>query len=697
MRSSYKLYWLIFIIFLFNYQAYGQLTDDKLELNKDTLYPNLIITKSHISRIDTIRSGGLDSVLVKKDMQISRRDSIVQNNVIVIGLDSIVSYLQDTSIISEDTIVFKADTIYTPNDRILRGIYHFSQRKNIISRLIRTVYRYEPAKPAVIASLNIVKSDRTFEQYEDKIIRKIDIVVLDAFGYDIKDSLRSPKSILQNAGNFVHIKSRVWVVRNKLLFKIGDLAEPYKIAESERLLRQSGYIYDARIDVTENTTKDSVDLKIIVQDLFSLKVSVSGSLSGESVQLTVQDQNFIGLGQLLYFRTKLNKDLPGYSNKYANYYVNNISDTYISSNLYYNIENGRNYLGVGINRELSTLSLKWIGGVNYDYFKFPYRDDLRIIDLYKGDSLINSRQDIWFGLPTKLGISDRMEKLGKRFIISTRFVNLQYQKNPPVLNVDNYPYYSAKYFLTSLALFSRRTYKDKFIFRFGRTEDIPEGSLISIVGGLHKTDRALRQYAGISYSISKYDQKIGYGFFSASAGGFLNQDTFEQALVGVKSMYFTPLFKFAGTKSRQFIAARFIRGNNMILGEKIFINQEAGILGLTSREIFGNQKLVLNYEGNFFLPFNLVGFRMAFVLFADMVWINNSGKLVDKRNFYPGYGLGLKIRNDHLIFDAIQLFLGFYPFGKQIDYADYRFFQRSYSFYNFNDFNLARPDFLPFN
>ena len=59
----------------------------------------------------------------------------------------------------------------------------------------------------------------TYATFEGKIIRKINIVSLDPFGYSILDTIDRPGRWMEKAGNVIHSKSKQWTLRNFLLFK----------------------------------------------------------------------------------------------------------------------------------------------------------------------------------------------------------------------------------------------------------------------------------------------------------------------------------------------------------------------------------------------------------------------------------------------------------------------------------------------
>ncbi|RZK46127.1 MAG: hypothetical protein EOO59_19790, partial [Hymenobacter sp.] len=109
------------------------------------------------------------------------------------------------------------------------------------------------------------------EQHNFKVVRRVTITPFDAFGYSLNDSLRQPRTFVEKTGNAVHIRTARSRIRQLLLFRPGEPLLPQALAESERLLRQTDELLDARVLVNEQTaTRDSVDILVYTTDVFSI-------------------------------------------------------------------------------------------------------------------------------------------------------------------------------------------------------------------------------------------------------------------------------------------------------------------------------------------------------------------------------------------------------------------------------------------
>jgi hypothetical protein len=655
-----------------------------------------------MSRKDTIFSHN-DTTVVIIEMIISKKKMVLPVEVrrIDMGVETI--EIKDSIVTVSDTVITKIDTVLTVNEKVLQDIEKFSQKKNIFSRLLKNFLVFdkkEPPLPAQPDQQGQARSNQTsshpYEVFNEKVIRHVEIRVLDVFGASISNPERMPKSILEKGGNFIHIKSQRWLIRNKLLFSEGDRVNSLKISESERLLRQCNFIYDARIRIVEQKDSDSVDVIVTSQDVWSITPGVG--LGGNSYSGSFKEVNFLGLGQQLESNATVNPNLPGGYNYLGRYTINNIYKSLITANFYYTYLNGQRQFGYGLNRDFITPAIKWAGGLNMYFFKAPVYTPMQDSSI-KTETLNYNVEDLWLGYSANLQDHSRFGKYkGNRVILSGRITRQDFIQRPAIIDSlkRNYTYYNNYFYLSSLGFINRRFYKDNYIFRFGRTEDIIEGNMLAFTAGFQNRETGSRPYFGVMAAWSKFNSNFGYIFGGAGLGGFYDDNRWQQAVLYNKYLYFTPLISLGNWRLRNFLGIRYSHGYNQLPGVTTNINRENGVRGFRAGNLIGNQKIVINYELNLFPPINMVGFRIAFVLFADFAWLSYQNKLIDKQNFFPGYGVGIRVRNDHLITGTIEFMMGYYPNAKLVNVNPYQYFLSDKFFYNFNDFQFSQPQIIPF-
>jgi len=131
-------------------------------------------------------------------------------------------------------------------------------------------------------------------QNNEAIIGKIIIKRFNVF------DLNKPEEniALFRLANRIHIMTRESVIRNLLLFKSGDTFTRQSMEESERILRDSSFIFDAKIYPVRY--KDNiVDIEVDTRDVWTLKGSINFSRQGgsNSISADVHESNLLGYGK----------------------------------------------------------------------------------------------------------------------------------------------------------------------------------------------------------------------------------------------------------------------------------------------------------------------------------------------------------------------------------------------------------------
>jgi hypothetical protein len=75
----------------------------------------------------------------------------------------------------------------------------------------------------------------------------------------------------------------------------------------------------------------------------------------------------------------------------------------------------------------------------------------------------------------------------------------------------------------------------------------------------------------------------------------------------------------------------------------------------------GRQRLAVNLESVLFSPVNLYGFRFAFFGFADMGFLFGTNEFAKQGEILSSIGLGIRIRNDNLVLNTLQVRIGYFP------------------------------------
>ncbi len=135
------------------------------------------------------------------------------------------------------------------------------------------------------------------------VISRISVRGTDVFDLETKTNLHKfPYTWI----NFLHIQTKEYIIRNELLFKVGDPMDVFLLRETERNLRALPFIRAARI-VNFPQRDGTVALVIHVNDSWTTEPQFNASGTGgvDKVEIGFKEKNFLGLGKTVsYFHNK---------------------------------------------------------------------------------------------------------------------------------------------------------------------------------------------------------------------------------------------------------------------------------------------------------------------------------------------------------------------------------------------------------
>jgi hypothetical protein len=250
-------------------------------------------------------------------------------------------------------------------------------------------------------------------------------------------------------------------------------------------------------------------------------------------------------------------------------------------------------------------------------------------------------------------------------------------------------------YLVSLGISRQGYVKSSLIHGFGRTEDVPHGSSLSFTMGLEGSEFGNRPYYGFSYSWSFYRRKIGYAYNQIQYGTFLDFGI-EQGMLSYTMNYYSPLLNKRGRyKFRLFNDIEYVAGYQRFDDEFLEFTKNVGVRGLGGRELRGNQRLSTNIETVCYSPHYLLGFRFLYFVFFDAGIISNRNPVLVQNPAYTGFGAGVRIRNENLIFDIVQIRLSYYPKVPETSQPEYLQLT-SFGYRKFNSFINQQPKVLQY-
>ncbi|WPR70467.1 hypothetical protein SLW70_10985 [Flavobacterium sp. NG2] len=601
---------------------------------------------------------------------------MLQNKKIILALFLLfnfsISYPQIKKTDKDSIEVYKKIQTYSTKNKFTR----------LLHKLIFEPISTKPNKPRTVKQIN-------HKRYNGKIVRNINITTLDPFGFSDSDTLRAPKKWEEKLGNALHLKSKKIAIQNLLLFKKNSPFNAMVIQETERIIRSQRFVN--QVTITEKLTSkksDSVDVYVRVLDSWSTVPTLQ--VSSSKVKLGLNERNIFGIGHQFDYqftnRFEDSKDAHDFT-----YTVPNIKNSFIKTVLKYNKDLDNFYdKSILVERPFYSPLTKWAGGI---YLGQLFRSDsLQGQDLsYQFQNFKNSTHDFWAAKAFTIFKRDTTNNKTTNFIVSSRFLNINYVEKPTI-EYDPINFFSnEKQLLMGFGINTRRFIEDKYIFKYGITEDVPIGQIYGITTGYQYKNTVWRPYLGAQIAIGRYF-KWGYLSTNLEAGSFFNESKSEQTAISFQANYFTRLLQIGDWKIRQFIKPIFLIGFNRqnSIGDLLTINERYGIQGFNS-PIYGTDKMLWIFQTQTYTPKNIGGFRLNPYFNYSIAMLGNVMNNFPDKKVYSKIGLGVIISNDYLVFSSFQLSLSYYPTIPLEGDSIFRTNAFENDDFGFQSFELAKP------
>ncbi len=549
------------------------------------------------------------------------------------------------------------------------------------------------------------RNDQPFQRYKDRIIRRINIQILE-FGVSIADTSTRRIDKLRRLANKLHRDTREYVIRNNLYFSEGEKLSPYLMGDNEKHLRDLPFLQDARILVRPVTgSRDSVDVFILSKDV----LSIGGSFrmhSSQSFSTALSEDNFHGWGDEVLVQGLFDmqrKEKVGYGFLYSK---RNIAGSFIDASAGFtnynkslsNFEREETNIFFRLSRPLVSRFLKWTYGGEAELHRsnnFYFPDSIYDSDFkYKYSSA-----DVWTAFNIDAHKQDQsITDLRSRRLIGIRMLHRNFTERP--LKFTNEYYYAfadLNAVLGSFSIFKQNFYKTQYIYGFGRSEDVPEGMEASLNAGWTKKAGRERPYAGINFQRYYFSSGQDYYNFSIGLGAYLFNGKFEDIDIVGKADFFTRLRHLNNNWNlRTFISASAARQFKSLLSQPLQLESVYGLREFRNNSQPGNFRLALKGESVFYSPWTLMYFRFAPFVFVNTALFNLKTEETYTAKLYSSIGGGIRVRNESLIFGTIELRGMYFP-RKNYFGESWRIEGRTSIRFKYNQETIKRPDFVGVN
>jgi hypothetical protein len=586
-------------------------------------------------------------------------------------------------------LTFAGDTIVQKDSiHIYKNIETYSERSGFTQFMFRLFFKPVSPVPPEKPQYKRLKQ-KPYSTFKGKIIRQINIETLDPFGNSIGDTITASLNFLSRTGNKVHVKTHPNTIRNLLLVRENQPFDSLLVKESERLVRSMNYITDVSFyTVAVPETTDSVD--IFIRELDSWSIIPGGTWSASRLTFNLTETNFMGLGQGFDNGIMLNHSTGDIAYR-IKYFIPNIHNTFINSTLQYGEDEYGNFIkNFAVDRPFFSPLAKWAAGVNLA--QHLRKDSIWHKNLIR---FKYNAQDYWAGSAMTVIKGNTEYSRTTRFISAARFNRIRFIEQPPA-TIDTLRFYrNENIYLAGIGITTRMYVKDKYIFKFGITEDVPVGKVIGLTGGYQDKNRLGRFYVGARFSSGNY-YSWGYLSFNFEYGTFIRSAQAEHSVFRAGVNYFTRLFEIGQWKFRQFVKPQVIIGSHRTDYDSLSINNEYGLSGFNSPVLSGTRRLVFTSQTQSYAPLDFIGFHFGPYINFSLGMLGDAENGFRDSKLYSQIGLGVLIKNDNLVMNAFQLSISFYPIipGKGNNILKLNSFQTTD--FGFRDFEIGKPEMVDF-
>jgi hypothetical protein len=547
-----------------------------------------------------------------------------------------------------DTATVKSDTT---------GLISEIKNGKLTKRIMKSITRKRQTDPVAA-----VKSEAAFMPHQGKIIRNILIRHYD-FQRTVYDTTKNIRTTITRIANKLHSTSKDWVIRDNLFIRENKALNPYKMADNERHLRDLDFLLDAKFYVIPlKKSPDSVDVVVLTRDVFSLGGTINPA-NPSRTRVRLYDANLGGWGQRLQFNGLIEPDRdPDFVYEFL-YRKNSIAGTFVNGTVgYTQLNTGSSYgeeqekaYYIRFDRPLVSPYTRYAGGMelsrNWSENFFKLNDSLFRDYRY----VIN---DFWIGY--NIGANSNNDR--SRHFIAIRAFDQHFTRVPWQQWEQERPLYNDQTFvLGSATFFKQDFYTTRYIYGFGRTEDVPYGHNASLIMGWTRQRGIARPYIGVDAEKSLITRLGEFYTFGVRAGGFTNDNRIEDATILLSGKLMSRLIPRGQFLFRQSFLVDYTRVFRQRTSVPLDINNEFGLQYFRADSLWGTKRFHIQSETIAFSPWHLLGFRFAPFAFGEMAMIAENDRSIFYDKPYFGFGGGIRTRNENLIFGTIELRLIYYP------------------------------------
>ena len=590
-------------------------------------------------------------------------------------------------------------------EKTVSDTFFLAKKKGILGKIGKSIS--VSGEIPITADSGVLKNEESFAIYKGKTIKHI-FIQKPGFTGTVNDTSKLIKNFFNDLGNRLHPNTSDKIIKKNLFFKEKDTLYPALVADNERFLRDISYLQDAKILVRQNDEyPDQVDVTVVCKDVFPVGGSADLG-SAKTLNFEINDDNLVGTGDRIALANLIDLDRNPKYGLSAQYLKRNIKGSFIDlSAVYSNINPAfnsgrRDETVIYIRADLPLVSpyRKWTGSyetalrftnnryLNDSVFESDFKYRYRVLDAWLGYNIGAKKQ------LSNVEINKRLKHL-----LSIRGIYRRYETIPKYYQTN----YSSDYsdlatVLGSLTVFEQNYYHTNYIYGFGRNEDVPEGFSMSLIGGWTNRNDISRPYIGFDYQRNYFTRKKNYLNYVLRFGGYYGDQRLEDLSLLTAIETFTRLRKIGNSKwlVRHFLSGSLTEQLNTRLNDPLRLSSIYGIPDFNNLNSKISFRATANCESVFYNTWKFVGFNFAPFGFTNLSYLKESGQALIKGDLYSALGIGVRTRNENLVFGTMELRASYYP--RTINNMPvWNIVFNTALQYKYNSSLVKRPDFVTVN
>ena len=498
-------------------------------------------------------------------------------------------------------------------------------------------------RPLLAARNDPVERKRPVEVPDDATLEaagaRIGKVVIRAL--DVFDTSRPDENTwLFRSANRLHINTRESTIADRLLFREGDVYQGRLLEETERLLRDTRYLYDAAVRPVRYAD-GVVDVEVVTRDVWTLNPGVSfGRKGGESTSgFEIEELNLFGRGSQINLKRKNEVDRTIDTIRYID---RQLGSTWWALELEHSNFSDGGAQRLSLERPFYALDTRRAGGVSlYDTDRIDTRYDRgeRV-----GEYFVDNRfRSAWYGFSG--GLQGRFVTRWSVGVTSDErvFDPVQGSRFKTVVPRDRklvYPWAEVEWLENDFRAVRNRD-------QIERTEDFQYGWRAGMRLGYSTTGLDADRNAVVFTSHASKGLELSDKsslLFAGSLDGRYEEGNFADTLLSASARYY----------HRQSERRLFYAGLSVDAGEKLDADRElmlggdTGLRGYPLRYQGGQGRWLMTLEQRFFTdwyPFRLVHVGAAAFVDVGGTWGRDPFASSNTHKVLSDVGVGLRLGN----------------------------------------------------